>query len=271
MKDITPEFIKAEFLHIHDLLGDLKDDQIDKEPDHIYRAHFERLNRLAAVHVEDEVAQRLRSDPELGAAIGRISHLKRINGLRLEIRCAESIIADPDPWARLAEFVYYPNYVELARMEYSGAKLNPQDRVVFLGSGPLPLSLICLCKEYGLKGTGIEQASEYVELSIKLLKKLGLDRHIRIIHGNHFSLPLKGRCRLIMVGADALPKEEIFAHLAKILSPGEMISYRIYEKGLRRLLDDQSVFRLPPEFLECTRIRPDPPVNNTSVFAIRAD
>jgi len=271
MKEITLESIKAEFLHIHALLGDLTDDEINNEPDHVYRSHFERLNRLAAVHVEDEIAQRLLSDPALRAAIRRISRLKGINGLRLEIKCAESIIADPDPWARLEQFVYYPNYVELARMEFSGAKLNPQDRVVFLGSGPLPLSLICLYREYGIESTGLEHAPEYVELSGKLVKRLGLDGHIRIVHGNHFSLPLKERCRLVMVGADALPKEEIFAHLAKALSPGEMISYRIYEKGLRRLLDDQSLFCLPSEFSECARIRPQPPVNNTSVFAIRVD
>ena len=267
--DITPDAIKTEFLRIHALLGDLTDDRIDNDPDPIYRSHFERINRLAAVHVADEIAQRLLSDPELRAAIRRISHLKRINSLRLEIKCAESIIADPDPWARLEQFVYYPNYVELARMEYRGAKLNARDRVVFLGSGPLPLSLICLYGRYGVESTGIEQAPEYAALSGKLVKTLGLDGHIRIIHGNHLSLPLKGRYRLVMVGADALPKEEIFSHLAKALSPGEMISYRIYEKGLRRFLDDQSVFDLPPEFSECARIRPQPPVNNTSVFAVK--
>jgi hypothetical protein len=269
--DMTRDSIKAEFLRIHALLGDLTDDQINNDPDHIYRSYFERLNRLAAVHVGDEIAQGLLSDPKLRAAITVISRLKRINALRLEIKCAESIVADPDPWARLERFVYYPNYVELARMEYSGAKLDAQDRVVFLGSGPLPLSLICLYRQYGIESTGIEQTPEYVVLSVKLVKALGLDGHIRIILGDHFSLPLKERCRLIMVGADALPKEEIFTHLAKALSPGEMISYRIYEKGLRRLLDDQSVFDLPPEFSEYARIRPQPPVNNTSVFAAKVN
>lgn len=269
--DMTLDSIKSEFLQIHDLLGDLTDEQIGKEPDHLYCSHFERLNRLAAIHVEDEIVQGLLSDPEMQVAVPVISRLKRINALRLEIKCAESIIADPDPWARLEQFVYYPNYIELARMEYRGAKLNPQDRVVFLGSGPLPLSLICLYRQYGIESTGIEQTPEYVALSGKLVKTLGLDGHIRIVHGDHFSLPIKAPCRLVMVGADALPKEDIFAHLAKALCPGEMISYRIYEKGLRRFLDDQSVFDLPPEFSECARIRPQPPVNNTSVFAVKVN
>jgi hypothetical protein len=76
---------------------------------------------------------------------------------------------------------------------------------------------------------------------------------------------------LILIGADAMPKAEIFDHLAAILEPGQLISYRIYEKGLRRLFDGTSIFDLPSEFRECRRVRPEPPVNNTSVFATRAN
>jgi len=72
-----------------------------------------------------------------------------------------------------------------------------------------------------------------------------------------------------MVGADACPKDEIFAHLAKTVPGGTKISYRIYEKGLRRFMDDQPVAAIPPEFEEYARIRPKPPVNNTSVFLIK--
>ena len=72
-----------------------------------------------------------------------------------------------------------------------------------------------------------------------------------------------------MVGADARPKDEIFAHLSDVLPTGTMLSYRIYEKGLRCLLDDQPVFELPPEFKEYVRIRPEPPVNNTSIFLVK--
>ena len=74
---------------------------------------------------------------------------------------------------------------------------------------------------------------------------------------------------LIMVGADTVPKKDIFDHLARICPSGQMISYRIYEKGLRRLMDDQSTFELPREFTECARVRPEPPVNNTCVFAVK--
>jgi len=44
------------------------------------------------------------------------------------------------------------------------------------------------------------------------------------------------------------------------------LSYRIYEKGLRRVLETCSSFELPEKFVEYLRIRPEPPVNNTVVF-----
>ncbi len=269
MKENTLDFIKNEFLNIYTAIRDLSDDDILDGPDDSFRPHFERLHCLAAMDVDDHAAEEILRDTEFQSAAKHICHLKAINGLRMEIESAQSIIAGPDSWTLVKQFAFYPNYLQLAGMEYRGANLKPGDRVVFLGCGPFPLSLICLCKEYGVEGIGIEQVPEYSGLSKKLIETLELTGHIRIICGNHFSLPLLEECHLIMVGADARPKDEIFTHLAKALPDGTRLSYRIYEKGLRRLLDDQSVFDLPPEFEEYTRIRPQPPVNNTSVFLVK--
>ena len=74
---------------------------------------------------------------------------------------------------------------------------------------------------------------------------------------------------LVMVAADAGPKDKIFTHLAKTLPNGARLSYRIYEKGLRRLMDNQAALDPPPAFKEYLRIRPEPPVNNTSVFLVK--
>jgi len=200
-----------------------------------------------------------------------MSHLKTLNGLRMEIKFAQSIIAAPNPWIAVQGFIYYPNYLRLADMEYRGAELKPGDRVAFLGSGPLPLSLICLCKQYGVEGIGIEQVPEYAKLSQKLIEVLELIEYIQIVQENHFSLPLNEECMLVMVASDAGPKDEIFTHLAKTLPNGSRLSYRIYEKGLRRLVDDQAALDPPPAFKEYLRIRPEPPVNNTSVFLIKTN
>lgn len=269
MKKSALDSIKEEFMDIYGAIRGLSDNEILDGPDDVFRPYFERLQRLAATDVDDDMAEEILRNRGFQSAAKHVCHLKAINGLRMELECARSIIAGPDSWTLVKQFVFYPNYLQLACMEYNGANLKPGDRVVFLGSGPFPLSLICLRNRYGIEGIGIEQVPEFAELSKGLIETLELASHIRIVQGNHFSLPLQEKCQLIMVGADALPKDEIFTHLAKALPDGTKLSYRIYEKGLRRLLDEQSVFDLPPEFEEYCRIRPEPPVNNTSVFLVK--
>ncbi len=267
MNDLTA--IRKEFLDIYAAVRHLDDDAILHGPTDDSHPHFQRLNALAALEVDDSLARELWQDSALQPVIRHISHLKRMNGLRLEIECAKAIITSNDPWLELERFLYYPNYLELARMEYHGAGLCPGGLVVFLGSGPLPLSLICLCRRYGISGTGIEQVPEYAEISSRLIRSLGLEEHLFIVCGNHYALSATTRFDLIMVGADAMPKDEIFAHLATILPDNARISYRIYEKGLRRLLDTHAAISLPASLVEHTRVRPAPPVNNTAVFVVK--
>ena len=267
--NITYETVRSELIRIDALMGDLTTDGIAQAPDRIYRSHLAHLNELATTPVPDEVLEQLLSDQSLAPTVRRMARTRRLIGSKLEIQSAEAISSHPDPWSQIEAFTYYPNYLSLARMEFEGGRLKPGDRVVFLGSGPLPLSLISLSKEHGIRGVGIEQDREIAILSNRVVRRLGLAQQVSILHGDHFLLPLKEACALIMVGADAVPKKEIFEHLARICPSGQMISYRIYEKGLRRLMDDQSMFELPREFTERTRIRPEPPVNNTCVFAVK--
>ncbi len=266
---LDAQAIKNEFLDIHSAIRHLDEVAILRGPADSFGRQFERLNVLAAMEIDDGVAEALRRDRDLRTVIGEVARLKRINGLRLEIEAAETIIGSDDPWRELERFVYYPNYLELARMEFHGAGLAPGERVVFLGSGPLPLSLISLHRRYGIEGVGIEQDPRYAAIADRLLSALGLDGHIRVIRGNHHTLPLAEECGLVMVGADAMPKDEIFTHLAATLPDHARISYRIYEKGLRRLLDTHTTIPLPAGLEEYARVRPEPPVNNTAVFLVR--
>ena len=267
--EITYESIKSELIRIGGLLTNLTTDEITRAPEHAYRVCLADLNRLAEIPVPQPIVEELASDQNLASTVVRIARVRRLVGFSLEMRLAESVALHPEPWSEIMHFTYYPNYVVLARMEYGGAGLKSGDSVVFLGSGPLPLSLICLAKAHGIKGVGIEQDQKVAEISRRVIQTLELGHLITILHGDHFSLPLKESCALVMVGADAVPKKDIFEHLAHVFPPGQRISYRIYEKGLRRLLDDQSTFELPPEFFEYARVRPEPPVNNTCVFAMR--
>jgi hypothetical protein len=263
------EAIKNQIIEIYDGCRGLSENQILADAEDRFLPHTERLNRLASLDIDDPRVDTLIADRSLQAAIAQIARLKRVHGLRMERQRAQAIIDSAAPWELLKGFIYYPNYLQLAETESRGADLKTDDRVVFLGSGPLPLSLIALVKRCAIKGVGVEKDPLNADLSRKVLATLALGEQIEIIAGDHFVLPLPDPCSLIMVGADAVPKEEIFTHLSKTLPVGAKLSYRIYEKGLRRLFDMDHVGELPPLFREYRRIRPRPPVNNTSVFVVK--
>ncbi len=263
--------ITEEIVAIHHSIKDFVDRGVYQDPTGHLKAVFQRLDYLIALDVDNISAEDLLSNSRFNSAFDAISTFRSQYTAELEAEQAESILKSRDPWKTLTDFTYLPNYIQLARTEFRGAGLKPGNTVLFLGSGPLPLTLIVLCHQHGTGGIGIEQYLERVELSRRVLEKLGLSSQIKIIHGNHQMLPLAEAPELIMVAALAEPKKEIFDHLAGVLPAGTKISYRIYEKGLRRMLDTFYRYELPGRLREYLRIPPEPPVNNTSVFLTVAD
>ena len=266
--------IIEELEKIYYLTEGLNDKVILQDHSENLETFFQRLDYLSALEIDDLFAQDIVGKLKPDCALESIVRFRNLYSLRLETENAYSILAGSQPWEVLEKFTHYSNYIQLARSEYQGSGLKPGDCVVFLGSGPLPLSLIIMCHQNGLKGVGIEQEPDRAKLSRKVVDKLGLSNAIKIIHGNHFQLPLSEGADLIMIAAQAQPKKEIVEQLAKALPAGTKISCRIYEKGLRRLLDRSILVDLPAkladEFKECCRIHPLPPVNNTVVFAVRS-
>jgi hypothetical protein len=258
--------ITEEIAAIHHSIKDFVDRGVYQDPTGHLKAVFRQLDYLIALDIDNRSAEDILSNFRFNSAFDAISTFRSQYTAELEAEQAESILKSEDPWNALTNFTYLPNYIQLAQTECRGAGLKPGDTVLFLGSGPLPLTLIILCHQHGLNGIGIEQYPERVELSRRVLEKLGLSSQIRIIHGNHLMLPLAETSDLVMVAALAEPKKEIFDHLASVLPAGTKISYRTYEKGLRRMLDTFYRYKLPEQLREYLRIPPEPPANNTSVF-----
>jgi len=271
--DHYAESITEEIVEIHHSIKDFVDREVYHDPSGHLKAVFQRLDYLIALDIDNRSAEEILSNSGFNSAFDAISTFRSQYTAELEAEQANSILKSGDPWNTLADFTYLPNYIQLARTECRGAGLKPGGTVLFLGSGPLPLTLIVLCHQHGLNGIGIEQYPERAELARRVLEKLGLSSQIRIINGNHqtLPLPLAEMPELIMVAAQAEPKKEIFDHLADVLPAGTKISYRTYEKGLRRMLDTFYRYELPGQLSEYLRIHPEPPANNTSVFLTVAD
>ena len=266
MENYSNRLIIEELEKIYSSTKGLNDQEIIQDHSDNLEPFFQRLDYLSALEIDDRFAQDIVCKLKPDCALESIVRFRNLYSLRLETENAYSILESSQPWEVLEKFTHYSNYVQLAQSEYQGSGLKPGDSVVFLGSGPLPLSLIIMCHQNGLKGVGIEQEPDRAKLSREVVEKLGLSSQIEIKTGNHFSLPLKSKYELLMVAAAAEPKIEIFNYLASVLPARMRLSYRIYEKGLRRVLETGFQFELPEQFKEFYRIRPEPPVNNTVVF-----
>ena len=260
------EPLVGEFMEVYSALKGLNAEEIYLDSSNCLTPVFQRLDYLIALDICNTRAEELLSNSGFNSAFDVITRFRSMYTVKLEVEQAKAIIRSRDAWDALEDFAYLPNYLQLARTEYRGAGLKPGDCVLFLGSGPLPISLIVLCHQYGLRGIGIEQEPDRAELSRTVLDNLGLSDRIKIIEGNQYSVPLEERPELVMVAAQAEPKKAIFDHLATVLPAGTKVSYRSYEKGLRKLLDTFYRYELPAQFDEYLRVRPKPPANNTVVF-----
>lgn len=86
---------------------------------------------------------------------------------------------------KLEDFVYYDNYIKLTRIEWSSllaCKLHRNHNVLFVGSGPLPLTGLILARDYGCHVTLMDISDEAVELSKKLVSKLELTGKINVVN-----------------------------------------------------------------------------------------
>lgn len=238
---------------------------------------FLKLDALITRDLDNDIVSIFLSKQELKPVFAHMNRFRNLYTVRLETRYSNEILASQSPWNTLEKYPHYRNYLRLVRTEYEGFGLKPGDKVFFLGSGPLPLTLIVFFRLYGVKGTGIEQDLARAQLSIKALDKLGLSESISIIHGSHFSInPVDFTssypgARALMIAAQAEPKKEILDHLLKVIPAGCRVSYRIYEKGLMKLLNRDFSLDLPEGYREHKRIRPEPPAYNTVVFLEKKD
>ncbi|MDR7665704.1 nicotianamine synthase family protein [Methanosarcina sp. Z-7115] len=265
------ESLLGEMLELYRDIRGLSDEEILYCSSDRTEKLFRKLDSLITLDLKSDVACTLLNKRELEPVFTHMNRFRNLYTVRLETEYAKEILASQSPWNVLEEFPFYRNYLRLVRTEYEGFGLKAGNRVFFLGSGPLPLTLIVFLKHYRVKGTGIEQDPARARLSIKVLDKLGLSDDITVINGNHLSLnsidfinPDTGT-RALMIAAQAEPKKEILDHLLKVVPLECRISYRIYEKGLMKLLNMGFLLDLPEGF-EKQKIQPEPPTYNTVVF-----
>lgn len=119
----------AEIRQIHALVKDMGETEILENFSPDLQAAFKHLDELAAMEVNGKVSDLLLKNPEFNSFLPSIYYFRFLYNLKLEIEEVKSLLSNQMPWGTLQNFTFYPNYLQLARTEYTGANLKP--KIVF--------------------------------------------------------------------------------------------------------------------------------------------
>ncbi len=219
-------------------------------------AHDQAIDFDSAKHILD--------DAKMYEALGIIRKFYVSLGTRLETENAKAILESDDPWTTLESFHFYDRYQGLIKNENQLVKFTPEHKVVLIGGGPLPLTLILFNKIFHSKCVSVEIIPEVAELSRKVIKKLGLESEIEVVQGDETALK-DIDYTVVMVAALAEPKERVFANLWDIVDTVTPVLYRTYT-GMRAILYSPVTERATRGFHKEVMILPTGKVNNTSVL-----
>ena len=185
-----------------------------------------------------------------------------------ERHLARELLESPDPWKQIKTFPLYPRYEALVKNQIDAMQISSEKRLAFLGSGPVPLSLILLNRFFGIPSVGIDSDAETVEISRQIIRCMGLENQIEIIQGDDATLG-DLNWDVVLVAALAEPKARIFSQLLNIMADREpsLVVFRTYT-GMRAVLYKP----VQPEEIKGFKIvKAVPPtgrVNNTTVFML---
>jgi hypothetical protein len=135
---------------------------------------------------------------------------------------------------------YLNRYEELARKEVALAGIASGDRVLFIGSGPLPITAIEYCRQTGCTADCVDFQPEAVNTSRIVIERLGLSSRIQCRQARGEHVPASGYS-VVLVGVLARPKQEIIDNLEATCPEGCRILTRT-TFGLRRLIYQPAEF-----------------------------
>ena len=106
--------------------------------------------------IDFDSAKHILDDKKMREALQVIRKFYVYLGTRLETDMAQKILSSSNPCETLKSFHFYERYLGLLKNENQLVMFTPDEKVVFIGGGPLPLTLILLNQQYKTRGISIE-------------------------------------------------------------------------------------------------------------------
>lgn len=200
-------------------------------PEPVTNELFGRLVSLAVDPVAARDADAVLADPAVAELLPGLRELCAAGEFELERWWAQRIVAGSE----LTAFPYHQNYGDLTRLEHhavAGLRADPVRRVLFIGSGPLPLTSLLLAQRYGCEVDNIDREPEAVRLGAEIAAGLGVDglrfRAGDVLDGGDgYDREAYDLVYLAaLAGLDPDAKAGLLDHLARTLRPGTLVLAR---------------------------------------------
>ncbi|GBC62009.1 nicotianamine synthase [Desulfonema ishimotonii] len=235
------------------------------EPDALFRL-YQLLDDLAHMEVGGHLAGLILEEPEIRRNLPDIRAYYSAFFSIHERHLASALLKAEDPWKCLRDFPLYPRYEALVRNQITAMHISSDCRLAFIGSGPVPMTLILMSRLFGIRSVGLDSDPETVSLSRRVIRYLGLAGQIDIVQGDDSHLRHL-EWDMVLVAALAEPKATIFRHIRECLKERESppVVFRTYtdmKAVLFRPVQPEDI----REFKIVRVIRPVGRVNNTTVF-----
>ena len=261
MKKIKESFEYISNLNIESLIKSI---EINKE----IINHVKVIKEGGEEKISNKVKDKLKNDDAYKVKYNKFCENLYFTYLYDEIIMANKIIKSMFPFDTYRKYDYYKAYLGSVEAEIKAGNLKEGDKIIFIGSGPLPISLIMMYEHFGIESIGIEIIPKVAELSRKLIRSLKLSDNIEIVTGDHFSIKTTENIKHVIVALAAEPKDEILQWLRPILSKNTSMSYRFSENPklegkLKELINNSKRrYREYDGYKTIRIIKPAPPTTN---------
>ncbi|KAI9496038.1 Nicotianamine synthase, partial [Zychaea mexicana] len=245
---------------------------VSLEPSDFVNSIFTKLVDICISHRDPEMARRVLKHPDIQRLTPHLRSLCATGEYLLELQWAMKLTADHTEY-QISDFTYADNYKLLVRLELHallgiGAHIS---HIVFIGSGPLPLSSIEMVRQAPSIGRidNVDRCRDAITVSTALAQRLNLDDKLQFYCQDAIKFEHYGSADVIvlgaLVGSDNTEKGAFLCHIIEQMKSGAILMVRSAH-ALRELLYPSC--RLEQPGLEpLVEIHPQNEVVNSVVLA----
>lgn len=230
-RNMTKEILQEKINNIVSIYGELSSAR-DLVPSPIVNVNFSKLVSIVdatPAHLSKEIL----SDSKIEGIRQKLRKLSSQGESELERLWAKRILSSDRVYATLTRFPYFENYERMTDFEVEGMKscdLHDSHKILFVGSGPLPLSSIMMAGKHGFDVDNIDIDKKACDLSSKLIKVFNLSEKVKVLHKNIFDIIDFSEYKSIFIaalaGKDEAEKIRIINHVALYAEKGTHIILR---------------------------------------------